>query len=72
MINRIGYNLKSFFLVTDTGKDAHINTTYKDFRGAPHVLKDARAPHKPGSTGRVITNKGEFFPSVIGLTWIES
>lgn len=54
-------------LVDDENAPAIIGTTYADFRGARHVLKGHLAPHKPGSTGRVYTDRGEFFPSVIGL-----
>lgn len=34
-----------------------------------HLIKGGRAPHKPSSTGRVWTDSGEFFPSVVGAKW---
>ena len=44
--------------------------TLLDFRGAVHVLQGGNPPHKPSSTGRIYTNRGQFFPSVCGLKWI--
>ena len=37
----------------------------KDFRGEQHVVKDWYALPPP-STGRVVTDRGEFYPHVIG------
>lgn len=44
--------------------------------GAQHTVTGGRAPHKPGSTGRVYTSAvgetwhGEYFPAVVGATWM--
>jgi hypothetical protein len=54
-------------LVDADNREAIIGTTYADFRGQRHILKGHLAPHKPGSSGRVYTDRGEYFPSVIGL-----
>jgi len=32
---------------------------------------DGTAPHKPSSTGRVQSSKGEVYPSVYGCKWIK-
>lgn len=39
------------------------------FRGEPCVLEGGRPPQHDGSTGRIFTDLGEFFPSVCGLKW---
>lgn len=54
-------------LVDTDNREAIIGTSYRDFRGKAHILKGYLPPHKPGSTGRVYTDQGEYFPSVIGL-----
>ena len=58
-------------LVDEQKRDAKIGDRYLDFRGEVHTLKGITKPHKPSSTGRVQTSRGEYYPSVIGLTWIE-
>jgi len=56
--------------LTDTGgNDAPFNMLYKDFRGDIHILLRGEPPHKSNSTGRVTTDQGTFYPSVIGLKW---
>jgi hypothetical protein len=43
------------------------------FRGEVHTITDGRAPHKPGSTGRVYTADGrEYFPSVFDMQWVNT
>lgn len=59
-------------LIDAAGADATIGATYTDFRGEPHALEGSEPPHKPSSTGRVYTDRGEFYPSVIGLKFIEA
>lgn len=57
---------------TETNKEILIGDRVTNFRGEQFYLRNFRAPHKPGSTGRVGLNNpdgsfaGEFFPSVIG------
>ena len=53
------------------GENAIKGKEYKDFRGDTHILLDWRLPHKPSSTGRVITDKGEFFPGVINGQFVD-
>ena len=56
--------------LTDTGgNDAPFNMLYKDRLGDFHILLSGEPPHKPSSTGRVTTDQGTFYPSVIGLKW---
>ena len=41
------------------------------FRGEVHTITDGRAPHKPGSTGRVYTADGnEYYPGVFDMKWV--
>lgn len=35
-----------------------------------YKVEGGTAPHKPGSTGRVWTDKGEYYPSVIKCKWV--
>ena len=38
-----------------------------------HLIEGGRAPHKPGSTGRVwVKGGGEYFPSVVGAKWVRA
>ena len=62
---------------TKTGEPAPAyGTEVTDFRGDPCILVDATPPHKEGSSGRVHVRfpeggEAEFFPSVVGLKWVE-
>lgn len=64
-------------LIDQTGKAAVIGEIYADFRGEPYQLLGIREPRHIASTGRVwvrATQGGssrEFFPSVIGMKWVE-
>jgi len=40
-------------------------------RGETYIVEYFREPHKPGSSGKITTNKGEFYVGVIGAEWIE-
>jgi hypothetical protein len=43
------------------------------FRGEVHTITDGRAPHKPGSTGRVYTADGrEYYPGVFDMKWVNT
>ena len=52
------------------GKPVRLMTVHRDFRDRPVVVTGGTPPHKAGSTGRVSTDHGEFFPSVIGAEWV--
>lgn len=42
-----------------------------NFRGHAAVITGGRAPHKPGSTGKVWTSDdGEYYPSVFAMKWV--
>jgi hypothetical protein len=46
---------------------------YTDFRGGSAIITGGKAPHKPGSQGKVWTRDGgEYFPSVFGLVWMRN
>jgi hypothetical protein len=62
----------TYRLVDAAGTTATIGASYTDFRGERHTLEGSRPPHKPDSTGRVYTDRGEFYPSVIGLAFVEA
>lgn len=65
-------------LVDGTGQQIFWGTQVVTFRGERCVLTGGRPPHKPASTGRVYvrfpgaTGDAEFFPSVVGLEWINT
>lgn len=43
---------------------------FTDRRGDVYTVSGGRAPHKPSSSGKVWTDKGEFYPTVINCEWI--
>jgi hypothetical protein len=48
-------------------------TKAADFRGHVDTIVGGRAPHKPGSTGRVWTADGrEYYPSVFDMKWVNT
>lgn len=47
-----------------TGKEIKVGSTVKGFRGKYHI-QGFTPPHHPGSTGRVHTDQGSFFPGVV-------
>ena len=53
-----------------TREPLRVGQQVNDFRGEVHVITGGEAPHKPSSTGRVWTDKGIFYPSVIGAQWV--
>ena len=63
---------KDYSLVIEaTGEICAIGQSYQDFRGdMVTLISFGSPPHKPSSTGRIATNQGEFFPSVIGAKWV--
>lgn len=55
----------------DTTDLVRKNVKAYDFRGRVDTIVGGRAPHKPGSTGRVWCADGaEFFPGVFGMQWV--
>ncbi len=48
----------------ETGKIVKLPYKTKDFRGDPITVKGFTEPHKASSSGRIQTDKGEFFPGV--------
>lgn len=62
---------KAMRLVDQAGNQVALPCTINDFRGKPHKLTSVQPPSHPGSTGRVYSEKGEFFPSVFNLGWVE-
>jgi hypothetical protein len=65
----ITHDTKTLVDIT-TKKPLEIGQQVQDSRGEVHTIKGGRSPHKPSSTGRVWTDKGEFFPGVVNATWI--
>lgn len=65
-------------LVMQDGQDAQAGKFYPDFRGDKHLLIGGRPPQHDGSTGRVWVKIAqdapmiEFFPSVMGMKWVQS
>ena len=59
------------YVLCDEATKARIGTgtTRNGFRGN-YRIDGGRAPHKPGSTGKVWTDKGEFFPGVVNAVWL--
>ena len=60
-----------------TGKELIIGEVVHDFRDDPHVLIDARPPHKPSSTGFVYLRSmdehafvAEYYAGVIDAEWV--
>jgi len=49
----------------NTGKVIKVGDKRKDFRGDEHTVNDWVPGHTEASTGRVYTDKGAFFPSVV-------
>lgn len=48
-----------------SGKALKKGDVIADFRGDKHKIKGFELPHHSGSTGRVYTNQGSFFPGVV-------
>ena len=59
-----------------TGEELRVGEVVHDFRNDPHVLIDARAPHKPNSEGFVTLRSmdehafvAEYYAGVIDAEW---
>ena len=72
MITSTGGDGRTYLLVHDHGEQAPIKVgeVVASMRGL-HTVTGGRAPQHGGSTGRVWTDKGEYFPSVVCARWIE-
>lgn len=69
-IVRTGFD-GQYKLVEETGEDAVVGKSYKDFRGNDQVLAGGQAPHKAGAQGYVNTKTGAFYyASVLELEWV--
>lgn len=56
----------------DTGDPVWKNAKAYDFRGDSDTIIGGRAPHKPGSTGKVWTADGrEYYPGVFDMKWVD-
>lgn len=55
----------------DTGKDVQVGDKVVTFRGKNAVVVEFSKPHKPASSGHVITDLGRHYVGVYGLEWIE-
>jgi hypothetical protein len=45
---------------------------YPDFRGEMHTITGGMPPHKPSSSGRIYTERGEYFPGVFNAEWVDA
>lgn len=76
MITSKGYDGREYTLAYEFDSvPAKLDTALAASDGAEFMLVGGRAPHKPGSTGRVwVTNADlatlEFYPGVFGLKWV--
>jgi hypothetical protein len=59
-------------LVDNQNNPVKPGATVTSFRGESATLKGGQPPHHTGSTGRVWTTAGEYFPSVYNLKWIST
>lgn len=61
---------KGRFLRCDvTNMIVNVGDVRVDFRGENHVIKGGYAPRNEGSTGRVETDHGLFYPGVVSCHW---
>lgn len=56
----------------DSGRQVFLNDTVTCFMGEKDTVLGGRPPLHPASTGRVWTSRGEFFPSVFGLEYVQA
>ena len=52
------------------GKVIPPGTHVRTFRGEMVTVTGGEAPQKPGSTGKVWTDAGEYFPGVVNAEWV--
>lgn len=69
-IKGVGYDGKLWLLIDDvTQRSVKRGDTREDFRGERAKMNGGRPPYKAGSTGRVTSEVGEYYPSVYGCKW---
>ena len=75
-VTSVGYDGKLWLLLREGGTALNAvreGETVRSYRGEDCVLTGGRAPHKPGSTGKVWTSdNGEYYPGVFGLRWVKA
>ena len=60
-------------LLHKDGRPVKFGESYPDFRGDMDIITGGLPPHNPGSTGRVITDRGmPYFPSVFNMEWMQA
>ena len=55
--------------LTHNGQPITAGEILQDFRGDYARITGGQAPHKPGSTGKIYTDAGNYFPSVFNCKW---
>lgn len=69
-ITGIGYDGKRWILIDEVSlRSVRYGDIRDSFRGEPATVKGGTPPHKPGSTGRIQTTKGEHYPGVFLAKW---
>ena len=61
-------------LVNGDGDEVKAGQSYVGFRCQIYTINDGvgQPPHKEGSTGKIYTDSGNFYPNVItGMKWIK-
>lgn len=53
----------------ESGEAVQKGEEVTNFRGAVAAINGGTSPHHEGSTGRIWTDCGEFYPSVFDLVW---
>lgn len=56
-------------IVKDTFEIVTVGQKIKDFRGTEHIVQGGTPPTHVGSSGKVDTDRGTFYPGVIGCEW---
>ena len=69
-IKGVGYDGKLWLLIDEvTQVSVKRGAIREDFRGDKSRVTGGRPPHKPGSTGRITSEDGEYYPGVYGCKW---
>lgn len=63
--------MENWKLIDSNNNPVEIGATVTSFRGITGTLEGGTPPHRPGSTGKVYVNGGEYFPSVYDLKWTQ-
>lgn len=58
-------------LIDAEGNEVMVGQEVTSFRGEVETVRAISRPRHPGSTGRVLTDRGEFYPGVYNLKWVE-